>query len=401
MSHVQRTTADSPKLVVHPDSSTPIETASTDGAAVMHRGKLVSLEGRPRDIDAITGGRHPKIAARQRVVRVLNVVDSTAALIAPAAWLVDKLADPETLKTLQKNPVSLIPSPNPISTCRSAAFGVEGYMRGSCREIGPQFKQHFRHVKELEDVLGRVGYCMDMLIKPAAKTGKSYVKRYWAFKVQEAATKAQACLVKRWLPQPKGERTESEHLGKLILETKWPKGTRDRKFVATVLYDEAKRVLDKDLDMRSLSEMHELRRTIRWFSILASAMNGAVVLTDEGTPAKYKHWAHSEAATKPFATLPVSADEMHPVKVSRGMWVAMSEMIEELGTLKDNREQLEAVVEVYRSRGFGAEQAEAEALKDLGLTPGDVERWIADAKRIHCEARELFRHITKQLKTQM
>ena len=126
-----------------------------------------------------------------------------------------------------------------------------------------------------------------------------------------------------------------------------------------------------------------------------------VVLTDEGTPKAYANMVRSAAAKSPYAALPVSADEKHPVKLSRGMWIAVSKIIEDLGTLKDNREQFEAVVEGLRAaRGLGPSEAHAEALALLGLHQADLDNWVTEAKHIHVATRDLFAHIVEQLRDQ-
>jgi hypothetical protein len=365
--------------------------APTTGQVSARKAARMQRAKETAQIEVVTRGKHPKIAKKPGPARALRLLAKLDLLLPAAA---------ERVKLLIDNPSAAPVKPDPVSLCRTAAFAAEAYMRLGREHLGDAYEKHFTRVKELEDRLGRLGYCLDMLQKPAAKVGADDIINYWTFQVSKAAELAATCLDDRWLPR-KGEKTESQKLAQVVLDTDWPEGKDDRKLNAGALAWEADRVVEAELDMHVLDEMHSLRRKCRWFSILASAMNGAVVLTDDNTPKKYRDMVNDPAADNDFSKLPISADEKHPLELSRGMFIAMSKIIDAVGSLKDNREQLDAIVEALRAvRGMSAKDAEAEGLRLLGHPPDAVATWIGQAQAIEPQAKELFHHIAKQMRRQ-
>src|ERR1043166_2147350 len=84
------------------------------------------------------------------------------------------------------------------------------------------------------------------------------------------------------------------------------------------------------------SQVHELRRKLRWLSIYPQALQGAVQLNEAPTndPNVAKYLA-PEIINSPFNKMPAAGENRVVLKLNRDYFLALSWMIAELGKLKD------------------------------------------------------------------
>ncbi|MBS1761755.1 MAG: hypothetical protein JSR00_02670 [Bacteroidetes bacterium] len=84
------------------------------------------------------------------------------------------------------------------------------------------------------------------------------------------------------------------------------------------------------------SQVHELRRKLRWLSIYPHALNGAVQLTNSNysLPQLLKYQTQ-EIVLSPFNKMPDAANNKHFIIFERDRFLALSWIIAELGKLKD------------------------------------------------------------------
>ncbi|HRN80384.1 MAG TPA: hypothetical protein PKY29_10320 [Ferruginibacter sp.] len=84
------------------------------------------------------------------------------------------------------------------------------------------------------------------------------------------------------------------------------------------------------------NHVHELRRKLRWISIYATALRGAVQLTETGhiDPALEKYQT-ATIVTSPYNQLPEEGDHKYVLLFDKKRFYALSWMIAELGNIKD------------------------------------------------------------------
>jgi hypothetical protein len=100
------------------------------------------------------------------------------------------------------------------------------------------------------------------------------------------------------------------------------------------------------LDMNDLEAgVHELRRKVRWFSLYAAALDGAVVLDPDVAPPT-KGWSRylgEAVVNSPFNRLPAPGAGVDPLTLPAPLFYALSWAIAELGRIKDAAQETEVV----------------------------------------------------------
>ncbi len=84
------------------------------------------------------------------------------------------------------------------------------------------------------------------------------------------------------------------------------------------------------------SQVHELRRKLRWLSIYPQALQGCVQLTTTSSRDKnVKKYLTPDIVNSPFNKLPARGSNRYVLNFNRDYFLALSWMIAELGKLKD------------------------------------------------------------------
>ena len=331
-----------------------------------------------------------KVASYPRPVqRLLEVVARAAAEVMPRGAL-------ERLAVKENN-----------ARARTRVFAVESVMRALTRRFERRHDKELMLAKGLEDSLGALGHAQDMRAV-MTRIGAPKLARYWAG-VETARREALNDLLEStWLRDDGGfaklDAALKNERGLVVCHAthRIVSAEEDMRANAKSLRRECRQVLKKDLDMNDLDQIHELRRTCRWFAILARALNGAVVLEERGEPAAFTHYLTDPASKLEFADLPRSELECHPVRVSRALWIGVGHVIDQLGKIKDDGEAYEGVAEALRATSdLGKKAAHRESLRLLGLTEAERGAWSAEAAKLHAEARELFAAVIDQLTRQI
>jgi hypothetical protein len=116
------------------------------------------------------------------------------------------------------------------------------------------------------------------------------------------------------------------------------------------------------------TDVHELRRRLRWLSIYPQALQGVIQYANYNDPAEYlKKYLTSEIINSPFNKLPAAGKNTSLVFLNRNVFLALSWMIARLGILKDEGLLLTGLGEaIKQSTGCSHEESLAEAYKQLG-----------------------------------
>ena len=116
-------------------------------------------------------------------------------------------------------------------------------------------------------------------------------------------------------------------------------------------------------------EVHEMRRKLRWLSIYAQALNGLVQL--KLTPRKIKHTTNyltKDVMLSPFNKLPTKPKNIAIVEYDSDSFFALSWVISELGTLKDNALRIEALADaIQKVEKIDEQYATEKAIALLGV----------------------------------
>ena len=203
-----------------------------------------------------------------------------------------------------------------------------------------RFEKIEAHFKSLEDALGAIDY-------------------YDGFAKQFAADKKVASTITKRVQARSLEKVK--HLGELLAKKSWiGKGANRIRKIRKELED-ADWLGEKD-ELKSIesyyrksiskinafaktyqagfneleTQVHELRRKLRWLSIYPQALQGCIQLTktpaNDGNVVKYQT---PEIVNSPFNKLPAASGISHVLLLNRDYFFALSWMISELGKLKD------------------------------------------------------------------
>jgi len=124
-------------------------------------------------------------------------------------------------------------------------------------------------------------------------------------------------------------------------------------------------------------EVHELRRKLRWIGIYAKSLNGLVQLKKSSKKTKFKiNYFTNEILKSPYNVLPPPPKNKSLIELDHDSFFALSWMIKELGTLKDQGLKIQKLSDaLFISEDITQQQANKKALKLLGFdlnTPENV-----------------------------
>jgi hypothetical protein len=240
---------------------------------------------------------------------------------------------------------------------RTPIFMLEGLARVYAGIIGKKpFKKIGIRLKALEDALGAIDYydsfAKDFKNDPAipasvtayveAKAAESCVhlnellkSDMWIGKNVDRVSKTRKKLVKvKWL-KPKDEVRAVERFYK--------------KNIAEI-NDFWKRLNGEFTELET--QVHSMRRKLRWLSIYPQALRGAIQLTDEHTTdANLVKYLTPEIVNSPFNKMPGRGPNRHLLLLDRGYFLALSWVIAELGRLKDEGLREGLIAEAEKAAG--------------------------------------------------
>jgi hypothetical protein len=245
---------------------------------------------------------------------------------------------------------------------RAPLFMLEGLSRvalgtgGEATVFGPLLGE----VKVLEDGLGEVDAWWATLRAfeqhrlPAPLASWAALRHAHACGKLEGALEAGAWVEHRHLPE--GTRALQVHaLGRLLAEAEWPGPRKARRKLVAFLSKKLRRVHEAalQLDLGDLEHgLHELRRKVRWFSIYAACLDGAVGLdTAAAAPRGWDRYLAPEVVGNRFNQLPAAPEGVEPVLLPAPLFYALSWLIAELGAVKDRAQLTESVEAGLRATG--------------------------------------------------
>ncbi len=224
--------------------------------------------------------------------------------------------------------------------------------------------------KEVEDILGAIDYYAAFLKEfDADEKIPSTVKNYLETKTREKITIFNEILLKKGWNTGKTINKINEGLE----IAKWQNQAEEIANIEKYYYKQIKKIhefVDKTTFhfVNVESEVHELRRKLRWLSIYPQAFQGAIQLHEvKVVSEQLKRYLTNEIVSSPFNKLPESKDTKHHLFLEKNHFLALSWMISELGKLKDKGLKITCLKNAFQEIAFlKDEEAMHEAYRILG-----------------------------------
>jgi hypothetical protein len=238
---------------------------------------------------------------------------------------------------------------------RDVLFRLEALCR-LYREIHDKklFDAWYKKFKALEDVLGVMDYHESLYLEFAGyKELKTQASKIYLGKFEEEAQ----YLTEIIREQGWQDGTALSEFREVINHAEWKPEEEDALAYGLVMCNELDKVVTRyregELNPFKLEEgVHEFRRRIRWVSIYASASNGLVQLRkNEMLRSDLKKYCTPEVVASPFNIMPRQRGLRYSIVVQAPAFYALSWLITELGTLKDDGFRYENFISVMNASG--------------------------------------------------
>lgn len=238
----------------------------------------------------------------------------------------------------QKNPALWLYRNN----ARTPLFMLEALSRAYTNiYVEKRFSKLDAKFKQLEDMLGAIDY-YDAFAKEFSsrrKMPKNVVDYLHAMTREKVQSLNEILKEKKWIGTDNGR---IEKIRIKLAKTDWMKEVDE--IIALKYYYQ--KSIDEIIKFSRSSafhfknvetDVHELRRKLRWLSIYPQAFHGNIQLSKtDKYPAHIKKYLTKEIINSPFNKMPDAGDSKHFLLLDQNYFYALSWIIAELGRLKDN-----------------------------------------------------------------
>lgn len=246
--------------------------------------------------------------------------------------------------------------------------------------------------KEVEDILGAIDYYAAFLREfHADEKIPSNVKNYLESKTREKIIVFNEILNKKGWNNGKTLRKINDGL----TIAKWQNQEDEIANIEKYYYKQVRKINEfvdeTSFDFKNVeTQVHELRRKLRWLSIYPQAFQGAIQLHEtRANSEQLEKYLTEEIVTSPFNKLPESKDNKHHLFLEKNHFLALSWMISELGKLKDKGLKITCLKNAFQEIAFlKDEEAMTEAYKVLGSDYPKMETLLKQAGIV---AKDFFR----------
>jgi hypothetical protein len=260
---------------------------------------------------------------------------------------------------------------------RLQVFYLEGILKLYRKRFPNAADAQYREVKALEDALGQASGARSILKMAESHDGVPDKALVWLrSEVKRNDAQLTALIQEKWMPDADGQLPALGDVLHFLQDTPWDDYTADRAYLQKELGRRLKKFSKVDFDMNLLqgdTGVHELRRQLRWLPIYAVALDGLVALDGTRNPVpEYEPLLQNrDLVESKYAKLPASHRESDPLLFSHSLYLRNSQLIGELGGLKDEGEEIEGVAFALEGAHLVHDPADAmQHAKDiLGLAP--------------------------------
>ena len=235
----------------------------------------------------------------------------------------------------------------------------------------PFFTELNERFKEVEDVLGAIDYYAAFLREfHADEKIPVTVKNHLESKTREKITLFNNLLTKKGWTDGKTLRKINEGL----TIAKWQNQEEEIANIEKYYYKQVRKINEfvgeTTFKFNNVeSQVHELRRKLRWLSIYPQAFQGAIQLHESETKlTNLEKYLTDEIVSSPFNNLPNSLATNHHLLLEKNHFLALSWMISELGKLKDKGLKITALKDAFQEIAFLKDE---EAMNEVYRVLGD------------------------------
>ncbi len=259
---------------------------------------------------------------------------------------------------------------------RTPLFMLEGLAK---LYAGMHNKNRFSKIKEdlklLEDALGSIDY-YDSFAKELAKQPSIPVSivEYMQAQSREKIQRFNDLLQERSWTGENAERIKK--IRKKLKGADWLKDEKEVKAIAGFYEESIDEINDFVAETNCKfteieTQVHDLRRKLRWLSIYPRALQGTIQLTDNNiNEESLKKYLTADILNSPFNKMPDAGENRYFLMLEKNYFLALSWMISSLGKLKDNGLKIVAVTEAYQqTKGISKPEALALTYQLLGEQP--------------------------------
>ena len=296
-----------------------------------------------------------------------------------------QLQDLLTRSSIQKNPALWLYRNN----ARTSLFMLEGLAK---LYAGIHNKNRFtkldQQFKLLEDILGAIDY-YDVFAREFAANKKipATVTGYLQAQTREKIQHLNEVLTeKKWLGT---SNDRVKKIRKKLAGADWLNEKEEIKAIAGFYKKSISTITDfvsrSDFHFTNVeSDVHELRRKLRWLSIYPHALRGSIQLNvSPSLPNYLKKYLVKEVTSSPFNKMPDAGDNSHILLLDKNRFYALSWMIAELGKIKDNGLRIIAINEALKQTGIMSDAAAfKKAYEYTGSVQPKLEQLLNQADRI-------------------
>ena len=285
----------------------------------------------------------------------------------------------------QKNPALWLYN----NDARTPLFMLEGlaklYTELHNKKRFTKIKEHF---KLLEDALGAIDY-YDAIVKDLA--GKKNIPvaiiNYLQAQTREKIQSLNELLVeKKWLDK---EGNRIKRIQDKLKDAGWRNEAEEieeiKEFYGEAIYEIIEFIQNKEYHYQNMeTDVHELRRKIRWLSIYPQALQGCIQLAENKITSKHLNkYLTKEVTASAFNTMPDAKDSKYFLLLSKKYFYALSWMIAELGNLKDKGLHIIALKEALQQAvGLSEEAALKKAYQLAGKKQERLQSLLDKAETI-------------------
>lgn len=260
---------------------------------------------------------------------------------------------------------------------RLQVFYLEGILKLYRKRYPGTAEVQYQQVKALEDALGQASGARSVLKMAERHEGVPAKAMEWLrSEVKRNDAQLSSLIQEKWMPNGEGQLPALGDVLQFLQETPWDEYSADRAYLQKELSRRLKKFSKIDFDMNILqgdTGVHELRRQLRWLPIYAVALDGMIALDGERNPVpEYQPLLQNrDLVESKYAKLPPSDRESDPILFSHSLYLRNSQLIGELGGLKDEGEEIEGIA--FALEGAHLVHGEAEAMNQakeiLGVSP--------------------------------
>jgi hypothetical protein len=243
-----------------------------------------------------------------------------------------------------------------LNDLRTPMFMLEGLSKMYAQLHDKKEFTKLREIfKEVEDMIGAVDYYAAFVREFSINENiPNYIKDFLREKMNQKLAQLNSILNnKNWL-----NGKQLKEIANQLKDLKWQK-EEDEVSELKSFYDEQIQKIQDFIDETNYqfndveSDVHELRRKLRWLSIYPQGLQGVVQLSEnQNVEEGLKKYLTPEVINSPFNVLPISDKNQHYLFFEKNNFFALSWMIAELGKIKDKGLKIRVLKDAIQEINF-------------------------------------------------